>query len=329
MIDMHAHLRPAELIEIFRARVHPPHIVSNAAGKEVFKTSTGEQGIESFVDLAAYVREMDRLGIVLSAVSDTSVFRWSDGQPIEAAATLFRQINDVYSRMSVRYPGRFVAFAALPLADMEVAASELERALELPGIVGVQLPGNAFRTQRDAESVRPLLQVANRHRAIVFIHHGPRPGDRFPHYGKGTDNPGPRNQTLDMQASLSSVMVTLCLTDILDPYPGLQVLVHNLGGNIPYEAERMDHRAIIASSKEELPSLRFQRSRVAVDCNSFGPRAIEAAVRLYGPDRIVCGTDGTAFGVEWTTKALRDADIDRTVREKILTGNARTMLAAA
>ena len=35
-----------------------------------------------------------------------------------------------------------------------------------------------------------------------------------------------------------------------------------------------------------LPSSRFRRAKVYVDSNSFGPRAIEAAVRLYGADRI-------------------------------------------
>ena len=108
-----------------------------------------------------------------------------------------------------------------------------------------------------------------------------------------TDNARRRNGTLDMQASLSSVMVTLCLTDLLAPYPDVTVQVHNLGGNIPYEVERMDHRCLLDTPEEELPSSRFRRAKVYVDCNSFGPRAIEAAVALYGAERIVCGTDGT------------------------------------
>jgi predicted TIM-barrel fold metal-dependent hydrolase len=65
---------------------------------------------------------------------------------------------------------------------------------------------------------------------------------------------------------------------------------------------------------------------VYVDCNSFGPRAIEAAVRLYGADRIVCGTDGTEFGCEWTNKALAEAEIGEEAREKILHRNAAAML---
>jgi predicted TIM-barrel fold metal-dependent hydrolase len=188
------------------------------------------------------------------------------------------------------------------------------------------VPGNAFLTKKDAENMRPLLEVANRHRAIVFIHHGPRPGDAFPKVAGDTDNARRRNGTLDMQASLSSVMVTLCLTDYHAPYTDAMVLVHNLGGNIPYEIERMDHRSLLDTANEELPSSRFRRAKVYVDCNSFGPGAIEAAVRLYGAERIVCGTDGTEFGCEWTSKALAEAQIGEDARAKILRGNATAMM---
>jgi predicted TIM-barrel fold metal-dependent hydrolase len=160
----------------------------------------------------------------------------------------------------------------------------------------------------------------------VFIHHGPLPGDKFPKVAGDIDNARRRNGTLDMQASLSSVMVTLCMTDYLAPYPDATMLVHNLGGNIPYEIERMDHRQLLDTPNEELPSSRFRRAKVFVDCNSFGPGAIEAAVRLYGAERIVCGTDGTEFGCEWTSKALADAQIGEDARTKILHSNAAAMM---
>jgi predicted TIM-barrel fold metal-dependent hydrolase len=101
---------------------------------------------------------------------------------------------------------------------------------------------------------------------------------------------------------------------------------HNLGGNIPYEIERMDHRSLLDSATEELPSSRFRRAKVFVDCNSFGPGAIESAVRLYGAERIVCGTDGTEFGCEWTSKALVEANIGKDARAKILHRNAAAMM---
>src|SRR4029434_9323525 len=246
--------------------------------------------------------------------------------PLESSLSLCRLFNDSVSRLCQEHEGRFAAYASLPLVDISAAAVEFDRALRLPGIVGTQVPGNAFLTRKDAEAMRPLLEVANRHRAIIFIHHGPRPGDRYPRVASDVDNARRRNGTLDMQASLSSVMVTLCLTDYLAPYPDATVLVHNLGGNIPYEIERMDHRSLLDTANEELPSSRFRRAKVYVDCNSFGPSAIEAAVRLYGAERIVCGTDGTEFGCEWTSKALAEAQIGEDARAQILHRNAAAMM---
>jgi predicted TIM-barrel fold metal-dependent hydrolase len=270
---------------------------------------------------------MNRQGVSTSALSLLGSFCWIEAQPLEVSLPLCRLFNDSVSKLCQKHPGRFVGYAALPLVDMTAAASEFERALGLPGIVGTQVPGNAFLTEKDAEAMRPVLEVANRHRAVVFIHHGPRPGDAYPKVAGDVDNARRRNGTLDMQASLSSVMVTLCLTDYLAPYSNAKIHVHNLGGNLPYEVERMDHRSLLDTPSEELPSARVRRSKVYVDCNSFGPRAIEAAVRLYGEDRIVCGTDGTEFGCEWTTKALAEAQIGDDAREKILHRNAAAMLA--
>jgi predicted TIM-barrel fold metal-dependent hydrolase len=330
MIDMHAHWRPSEVADAMRARTREPRILRNADGIEVLKGRMGEEPLATaFDDVEFHLARMDRQGVKTSVLSLLGSFCWIEAQPLEAAEPLCRSVNDGLSAICQKHPGRFAAFAALPLVDIAAACAELERALGLPGMTGAQVPGNTFLTRKDAEAMRPLLETANRLGAILFIHHGPRPGDAFPKVGSDTDNARRRNGTLDMQASLSSVMVTLCLTDILADYPDLTVVVHNLGGNIPYEIERMDHRCLLDTPSEELPSSRFRKAKVFVDCNSFGPHSIEAAVRLYGAERIVCGTDGTEFGCDWTRKALADADIGEDAREQILHGNAAALLARA
>jgi predicted TIM-barrel fold metal-dependent hydrolase len=329
MIDMHAHWRPAEVADALRARSREPRILRNEAGVEVLKAPRmGETPLaQAFDDVEFHLARMDKQGVETSVLSLLGNFCWIESQPADVSGPLCRRVNDGLSAICQKHPGRFAAFAALPLTDMAAASAEFERALGLPGIIGAQLPGNYFLTQKDAEAVRPLLETANRRRATLFVHHGPRPGDAFPKVGGDTDNARRRNGTLDMQASLSSVMVTLCLTDVLADYPDVTVVVHNLGGNIPYEVERMDHRCLLDTPEEELPSSRIRKAKVYVDCNSFGPHAIEAAVRLYGAERIVCGTDGTEFGVDWTHKALAEADIGDKARERILRGNAAAMLA--
>jgi predicted TIM-barrel fold metal-dependent hydrolase len=329
MIDMHTHWRPAEVADALRARTREPRIVRNADGAEVLKAGRmGEAPLaEAFDHVDSHLARMDRQGVETSVLSLLGSFCWIEAQPLEVSGPLCRAVNDRLSAICEEHPGRFAAFAALPLVDMSAAAAELERALGLPGVIGAQIPGNGFLTRNDAEAMRPLLVVANRHRAVLFIHHGPRPGDAFPKVANDTDNARRRNGTLDMQASLSSVMVTLCLTDCLADYPDVTAVVHNLGGNIPYEVERMDHRCLLDTPDEELPSSRFRKAKVYVDCNSFGPHAIEAAVRLYGAERIVCGTDGTEFGCDWTRKALAEAQIGEEAREQILHRNAAAMLA--
>ncbi len=327
-IDMHAHWKPAALIDALRKRKSEPNIVTNADGIEVYKTRRNEEPLDkAFNNVEDRLAEMDRFGITTGVLSLLGAFCWIERLAAEESLELTRLYNDGVSEICRSHEGRFAAFASLPEADIAVAAQEFERAMGLPGIIGAQVPGNGFLTYKDAEAMRPILDVANRHKAIVFIHFGPRPGDDWPRVAADTDNIRRRMGTLDMQASLSSNMVTLCMTDILASYPDARIQVHNLGGNIPYEIERMDHRCLLDTPDEELPSIRFRNTpNVMVDCNSFGARAIEAGVRLYGAERIVFGTDGTAFGSDWSIKAVSEAEIGDEARRQILHGNAARML---
>src|SRR4029078_9712228 len=138
----------------------------------------------------------------------------------------------------------------------------------------------------------------------------------------------PRVGTLDMQARISQNMITFCLTDFMQAYPNLTLLSHNLGVNIPFEIERMDHRTLIdLPPGTELPSTRFRAAPVMVDCNSLGARSIELAAEAYGADKIVFGSDGTGFGMEWTQKAIDDARISPIDREGIRHANAARAIA--
>ena len=325
-IDMHAHWRPAVLIGAMRARTDFPRIEKNAAGIEVIKTRNTEEPVsEGFDEITTRLAEMDRQGIATAVLSMLGSFSWTERLPAAEGLPLLRLFNDSVSAICKQHAGRFVAYACVPQTDVAVAAAELDRVMKLPGIIGILMPANAFITKQAAEKVRPILEAANRNRAVIFIHNGPLPGDPWPVVAREIDNERRRNGTLDMQASLSSVMVTLCLTNFVDEFPEVRFHVHNLGGNIPYEIERLDHRSMLDSPDEELPSKRVARSKVFVDCNSFGARAIEAGVRLYGTDRITFGTDGTEFGCEWSTNAVSEAQISSEARENILYRNALAM----
>jgi predicted TIM-barrel fold metal-dependent hydrolase len=190
MIDMHAHWRPAEIADALRARTREPRILRNQEGVEVLKASRmGEEPLaKAFDDIDFHLARMDRQGVEVSVLSLLGSFCWIESQPREESEPLCRSVNDGLSAICQKHPGRFAAYAALPLTDMSAAAAEFERALGLPGMIGAQVPGNYFLTRKDAEAMRPLLDVANRHRAVLFIHNGPRPGDAYPKVASDTDN---------------------------------------------------------------------------------------------------------------------------------------------
>ena len=182
MIDMHAHWRPAEVADALRARTREPRILRNQDGVEVLKSRgwAKSRSPRRSMTSISISRRMDRQGVETSVLSLLGSFCWIESQPLEVSVPLCRRVNDGLSAICQEHPGRFAAFAALPLTDMSAAAAELERALGLPGMIGAQMPGNYFLTRKDAEAMRPLLEVANRHRAVLL--HPPRPaaGRRVP-----------------------------------------------------------------------------------------------------------------------------------------------------
>ena len=182
MIDMHTHWRPAEVADALRARTREPRILRNGDGVEVLKAPRmGEAPLaEAFDEVDFHLGRMDRQEVGVSVLSLLGSFCWIEAQPLDVSGPLCRTVNDGLSAICEAHPGRFAAYAALPLTDISAAAAGLERALGLPGMIGAQIPGNFFLTRKDAEAMRPLLEVANRHRAVLFIHNGPRPGDAYP-----------------------------------------------------------------------------------------------------------------------------------------------------
>jgi predicted TIM-barrel fold metal-dependent hydrolase len=324
-IDMHSHWFPQELIEPFRQRaVRPRVFVKDGVDHLEGGFSATPLKLET---VEARLAEMDKSGVEHGVMSLTPVFG-IEGLPADEAIPLCRATNDGISAICAKYPERFSALATLPIGDVNAAVAELERAMALPGMVGILLPGDGFLTVKRAEHFAPILAAADRHHALALVHYGKSALDPDAYKIDASDNGHPRMGTLDMQAKLSQNMITFCLTDFLKAFPNVTVLSHNLGGNIPFEIDRMDHRTMIDLPQgTELPSKKFRTAPVLVDCNSLGARAIEMAAEVYGADKIVFGSDGTAFGMTWTQKAIDDARISAADRHAIREGNATAALA--
>jgi len=327
IVDMHSHIVPKGLADALRARTRPPMIIRGDDGKEYMNSLLNSRAAlpEGFDSVERRLAEMDKNGVTHAVLSNQ--LQDIASLPLEDSVPLCRAYNDAISAACVKYSDRLTAFAAIPVGSIEAAVTEFERAMSLPGIVGCIIPGDAFLTAQRAAKIAPLLESADRHRAVILAHYGRLPNDPEAPQPDLSDNRRLRIGTLDMQSRISSSMLTFCLTDFLAKYPNLTMMTHNLGGNIPSEVERMDHRTLVDDPDNELPSKRFRAARLIVDCNSLGPRSIERAVEVYGADKIVFGSDGTHFGMDWTNKAIAEARITDAEKDLIRGGNAARTIA--
>src|SRR5262249_29430097 len=126
MIDMHAHWRPAELADALRARTREPRIVRNQDGVEVLKSPrmSEEPLATAFDHIDFHLGRMDRQAVRMSVMSLLGSFCWIESQPLEDSVPLCRAVNDRLSAICQEHPGRFAAYAALPLTDISAAAAD-------------------------------------------------------------------------------------------------------------------------------------------------------------------------------------------------------------
>lgn len=322
-IDLHAHWIPHSLANCLRKRHAIPRIESDGYGGERLVMPIGTlQFTSDYCDIESRVRLMDHLGVTRQVLSLPGLFG-VDSLPAEEALPMVQSFNRELAMVCAEHPDRFWGLAALPLADLELSAEELRRARRELGLLGAILPINAFTRLCQAEHLRLLLTVADNLGAHLFLHPGRRPDE------SGLAPPPIRDhemarRALDVQTEVAEAMITLLMSDFLDEFPRVSVHVANLGGTFPAIIERIDHMTHLRTPGQPLPSSRARR--VHVDCSSLGPIALEQAVRVYGVDRIVLGTDCPIFNTEWTLQAVKDARLSSAERERILVTNARDLL---
>jgi len=104
------------------------------------KTDTAAQrgrGAGDGAELDARLALMDRAGVGMQVLSASP--QLPHGPDQAAAISAARHVNDQYADLAARYPGRFAAFASLPLPHLDASLTELGRALDDLGMAGVAM----------------------------------------------------------------------------------------------------------------------------------------------------------------------------------------------
>ncbi len=319
-IDMHCHFVPPDLVEALRARTDPPRLECDADGVDYIVQPVGRRAFTAAnTDMEARLVLMDRLGVETEMLS-LGLLMGVHSLPLPEAGPLVQMFNDALSVLCRRFPDRFVGLAALPMADLPAAVAELRRARRDLGLVGAILPANCLVSLAEADKLRPIFAAGQELGLHFFVHPGRRTDENSSIAAPFADNLLHRHTTLAVQHALSMALVTLALGDYLDSYPNVTFQVANLGGSIPFVIDRMDRVAHMRKPGSPAPSERIRR--VFVDCATMGAAAIEMAIRVFGEQQVLLGTDCPIFPMEWSVAAASEADLSPKQRQMLLHDNA-------
>jgi predicted TIM-barrel fold metal-dependent hydrolase len=269
-IDVHHHVIPEVYRQAMdRAGLHDP----------IPGVAYPHWDVEADLDL------MDRYGIGTAVVSITAPgVAFAEGPE---AARIARATNDALAQLIADHPGRYGAFALMPLPDVDAALREIDYALDVLGLDGVGLFTNHRGTYLGDPYFDRLFAAIAERDALVHIH---------PETPAGTDQPdfGLPPSLYEFTFDTTRMAANLLYSGTLDRHPGLRLILSHAGGTVPFLAKRLTYATTINPSlrdrepRDVLGSLRNLYYDTAMSAN----RATLAALSEFvSSDHILFGTD--------------------------------------
>ncbi|WP_140984624.1 amidohydrolase family protein [Asticcacaulis tiandongensis] len=335
LVDWHSHYLSDAELNFLATRTTAPRLVRNTDGvAQIDNVATASGAGLAFTGVArsnieARLKQLDDNGIQRQLLSQTIPLGFDATLSIEDQRKLYRAYNDELAQVLVRYPGRFLAVAALPSGDPLWAGEELKRAHKELGFIGGSLPLNAFITLKSARTLAPLFAEAQKLNSHFLIHRGPA-SDRLP------DQPAviiPEDTAfarwgLINGTHLTAGGITLGLTDFLDPYPDVSIEIVMLAGYLPHLLDTW----ITAGRNNGIADPLARLRRLYLDTGPYSRNGewVTQAVRKLGADRILFGTDygvgGGDRGDIGPSLTTLDIALTQDERRRIYIENSRNLL---
>jgi aminocarboxymuconate-semialdehyde decarboxylase len=326
-VDIHCHYfnrgAAARVAHLNPARYEPSVAFANALTREVNVRQMQDRALK-LSDIAARLKDMDRMGIDVQAVSPApnQTYYWTEAG---LGAELARTVNDRLAEIVAAHPERFVALGTIPLQDAGLAVNELERCVKRLGLRGVEI--NPSVNGLDLSDARLNLEKffarAQSLDVVIFMHPiGYTQGERLvDHYF---------NNVIGNPLETTVAASHLIFDGVMQRHPRLKVVLPHAGGYLAHYWARMDHahraRPDCRTAIRKPPSTYLKK--FYFDTLAFDPRMLRQMVDVYGAEHVLLGTDypydmgdedpvGTIRGIPRLTNAER---------QRILGGNAARLL---
>jgi aminocarboxymuconate-semialdehyde decarboxylase len=288
------------------------------------KTDTAAQrgrGAGDGTELEARLVLMDRAGVDMQVLSASPQLPHSLDRA--AAVDAARYVNDQYAGLVARHPGRFRAFASLPLPHVDAAAAELARALDELGMVGVAMTTTIMDQPLVDSPAAQLFGELDRRGTALYLHPA----------GNAACSPliGEHHGTWSVGAPVEDIISILHLIThgIPSRYPRMKIVNSHLGGALPMLLQRMDNQLPWEAPETPEPASVAAR-RMWYDTVGHGhPPALRCAADSLGADHLVLGTDfpyenGAAF--ERAVSYITSSGLARGDADRVLSANAEALL---
>ncbi|WP_029621029.1 amidohydrolase family protein [Pseudorhizobium marinum] len=277
---------------------------------------------------------MDEAGINVQILSahTPGVQNVPGQQGIDFAYRLNKMIAD---GPMATYPGRYQAYATLPLQDPEASADELERAVREDGFVGAMTNGFIGKKFLDHPDFEPLLARAEALDVPIYLHPGFPPVEVFDIYYR-TVRPGYDQEYQNYIFSGSGYgwhqeVLTQCLrlvmTGVFDKFPKLQMIIGHMGEGLPFYYERIvgDMSESTQASLNK-PIAQYLSDNFWYTTSAFfQDELLHLLLRYISVDRVMFGTDYPFANMKQGTDWFRAVDLPREAKEKIAFRNAEKL----
>ena len=289
-VDIHCHYMntdvAAKVAPLNPAQHEPMAIYSNAASREVNAKQAQERG-PKLTDIAVRLKDMDRMGIEIQAVSPApyQTYYWTDPG---MGAELARAVNERLAEIVAQHPERFVALGTVPLQEVSLALAELEHCVRKLGMRGVEInPSVRGMDLTDAKlNLEAFFAAVQKLDVVIFMHpigftHGERLVNHY--FSNVIGNP------LETTVAASH----LIFDGVMERHPKLKVVLPHAGGYLAHYWARMDHaykaRSDCRGQMKRKPSAYLER--FYFDTITFDHGMLAHLIARFGADHVLLGTD--------------------------------------
>lgn len=286
----------------------------------------GHDIVEELADLeTGRLARMDAAGIDVQVLSFGSPGPQAFGA--EIAIPMARDANDRLYEAVKAHPDRFAGFAALPTADPEAAAAELERSVRQLNFKGAMIHGHTRGEFLDEKKYWVIFERAQALNVPIYLHPALPHPDAVKAYFGGYEDLARAGWGFAIDTSCHFLRIVFA--GVFDAFPDLKIILGHLGEGLPFAMHRLDDHTRRAAARRGLrkaPLEYFRDNLLVTTSGNWYEPAFVCTLLALGADNILFAVDwpyeSNTAGIEFLKKlSISDAD-----KEKIAHRNAERLL---